>query len=109
VSGKEIIGLLLSRDNIKITERTATMTAERFDTEVIGLLPDGSGDIRITKEVVEAAAGNGRNGKEAMELLLSRSDIHITESAVTAVAHGFDAKVMRLLLGRGVRSRLRRQ
>jgi hypothetical protein len=100
VSGKEVICLLLSRNNTKIAERAVVMIAERFDTEVIGLLPDGRGDIRITKAIVEAVADNRYASREAMESLLSRGDVQITEGAVAAVACKFNIEMMELLLSR---------
>jgi hypothetical protein len=56
---------------------------------VVELLLDRRGDqIRITEDVVKAAASNGGNGKEVMALLLDRRgyQIQITEDVVKVAA-----------------------
>jgi hypothetical protein len=57
--------------------------------------------IDIAEDVVEAVAGNWKNDKEVMTLLLDRrgADIHITGKVVAAIARGFDKDVMALLFG----------
>ena len=57
-SGKDILELLLHKENIQIADGAVAAIAKRFDAEVMKLLPDGRGDIKITEEVVKAAAGN---------------------------------------------------
>ena len=71
----------------------------------MALLLDRRGDqIRITKDVVKAAASNGGNGKEVMALLLDRrgDQIQITGDVVRAAASngGNGKEVMALLLAR---------
>ncbi|KAK4235549.1 ankyrin repeat-containing domain protein, partial [Achaetomium macrosporum] len=58
--------------------------------------------IAITEEVVKAAAGNYRIGKEMMALLLDRrgDQITITEKAISIIAGQFDKEIMTLLLDR---------
>lgn len=58
--------------------------------------------IDIAEDVVEAAAGNWKSGKEVMTLLLDRrgAGIHITVKVVAAIARGFDKDVMTLLFDR---------
>ena len=59
-------------------------------------------EVKITKEVVKAAAGNKQNGKEVMVLLLRQQgdDAKITEEVVVYIAESFDKEVMALLLER---------
>jgi hypothetical protein len=79
--------------------------AQSFDYRVIELLPDRGGDeVKITEEVVEAAAGNSRSGKEVMMLLLDRrgDDVKITNKVVEVVVGNYRSgkEVMILLLDR---------
>ncbi|KAH6712614.1 hypothetical protein BKA61DRAFT_486264, partial [Leptodontidium sp. MPI-SDFR-AT-0119] len=55
------------------------------------LLERRADNIQITEEVVEAATGNKRSGKEVMTLLLERrgDDIQITKKVVEATAAKF--------------------
>ncbi|KAJ3496114.1 hypothetical protein NLG97_g2896 [Lecanicillium saksenae] len=59
-------------------------------------------EIRITDEVVRAAAGNEENGKEVMTLLLDQrgDEVRITDEVVKAAAgnEGNGKKVMTILL-----------
>jgi hypothetical protein len=81
---------------------------------VLALLLDRRGDqIRVTEDIVKAAASNWRNGKDAMALLLDRrgDQIRVTEDIVKAAARNSinGKEVMELLLDRrGDRSRLLR-
>jgi hypothetical protein len=93
--GKEMMELLLSRGDIHITESAVTAVAHKFDAKVVRLLLGRGCEIQITEAVVEAAAGNRRNGKEVMELLLSKSDIQVIEGTVTALSDRFNAEVIR--------------
>src|SRR5205814_4121110 len=61
---KDIMELLLQEEHIKIADGAVAAIAKWFDAEVITLLPDERGNIKITEEVVAAAAGNGRRGEE---------------------------------------------
>ncbi|KAH7310162.1 hypothetical protein BKA65DRAFT_559174 [Rhexocercosporidium sp. MPI-PUGE-AT-0058] len=69
----------------------------RFISEIIR-----DKETRIEEQVVKAAAGNYRNGKEVMKLLLEQrgADVVITEAVVTAAAENNKSgeKVMKLLL-----------
>ncbi|KFY32484.1 hypothetical protein V493_00153, partial [Pseudogymnoascus sp. VKM F-4281 (FW-2241)] len=62
------------------------------------------GFTKITDDVVKAAAGNWRSGKEVMALLLDRrgDDVHITDDVVKAAAGNWSSgkEVMALLLDR---------
>src|SRR5262249_22310678 len=70
---------------------------------VMGLLLD-HGDRKMSSRVVTVAAGNGRNGNEAMELLLNScgDQIVIAEEVVQAAAgnEGNGKEVMALLLNK---------
>ena len=87
---------------VKEIQRNARKTLEVFLNA--GALSSVFGESRaegidIAEDVVEAAAGNWKNGKEAMTLLHDRrgADIHITVNVVAAIARGFDKDVMALL------------
>jgi hypothetical protein len=99
--GRDIIELLLRKEHIKIADGAVAEITKRFDAEVMRLLPDERGDIKITKEVVKAVAGSWRS-KKVMPLLLNRygDDIEVTEEMVRIIAQSFDHEVMILLLDR---------
>jgi hypothetical protein len=67
------------------------------------LLDRGGDDVKITKEVVKAAAGNPHCGKDVMTLLLDRlgDDVKITEEVVKAAYFSEDMMMfLRDLQGR---------
>ena len=104
-NGKQVMALLLNRqdDKIQITLEAGIMICRKFDLETVKLLLDRQGDqIQITGDVVEAAAGNWRNGKQVMALLLNRQDgqIQITSEAGIMVCRKFDSETVKLLLDR---------
>jgi hypothetical protein len=101
-SGRDIIELLLRKEHIKIADGAAAAIAKWFGAEVMRLLPDERGGIKITKEVVKAAAENKKSGKEVITLLLDRrgDDTKVTEEMVRIIAQSFDHEVMTLLLDR---------
>ena len=72
---KEVITLLLDRrgHQMTVTEEIVRTIAERFDREVMILLLDRRKDqITVTEEVVKAVAGNSRNRKNIIRLLLDQ-------------------------------------
>lgn len=89
----------------QITEEGAARIARSFDQEVITLLLDWrEDDVKITEEVVKAAAGNEGWGEAVMALLLDQrgNEVKITEEVVKAAAgnEGWGGVVMTLLLDR---------
>jgi formylmethanofuran dehydrogenase subunit D len=103
-SGKEVIALLLDQrsDRIIVTPQLVQAHAKLFDALAMKKLLMQRGDeVKITKEVVKAAAGNGSSGKEVMALLLDQrgGEIKITEEVVKAAAGNLGSEeVMALLL-----------
>jgi hypothetical protein len=76
--------------------------AWNFNSEVMALLLSQRGDnIRITGDVVKAAAANW-NGRRVMTLLLDQrgGDIEITEEVVEAATLNYNGEVMAVLLDR---------
>jgi hypothetical protein len=100
--GEDIIMLLLTSENVQIADGLEAAIAGNFDAKVMQLLLRRQGDdMTITDEVVKAAAGNFRGGKEVMELLLSRQDtVKITEDVAKIIAGSSHYKAMELLLDR---------
>ena len=90
-------------DNIVNTQGwTPLETAVKYGScDVVSILLNNKLTI-ISEEVVKAAAGNSRNGKEVMTLLLEQreADVMITEEVVKAAAgnSGNGKEVMTLLL-----------
>ncbi|KAM7209803.1 hypothetical protein V8F06_014814 [Rhypophila decipiens] len=85
--------------------RTAIYAAvSRGYLNVIRVLLEPSHKVKITEEVVKAAAGNKSNGKEMMALLLDQrgTEVKITEEVVKAAAenqssgNGTEVKIRRL-------------
>jgi formylmethanofuran dehydrogenase subunit D len=103
-SGKEVIALLLDQrsDRIIVTPQLVQALAKLFDALAMKKLLMQRGDeVKITKEVVKAAAGNGSSGKKVMALLLDQrgGEIKITEEVVKAAAGNLGSEeVMALLL-----------
>ncbi|KAI9763914.1 MAG: hypothetical protein M1840_009026 [Geoglossum simile] len=98
-SGKEVIELLLHKD-VKIKDNAVAAIARSFDAQVVRLLPESQEGIKVTELVVEDVVGNLNSGKEIMQLLLDRGDVHLTGGAVAAIPRWFDAGVVELLLRR---------
>ncbi|KFZ01163.1 hypothetical protein V500_00867 [Pseudogymnoascus sp. VKM F-4518 (FW-2643)] len=103
--GEDIIMLLLASENVQIADGSEAAIVRSFDAKVMQLLLRRQGDdMTITDEVVKAAAGKFRGGKEVMELLLDRrgNDVVITEEVIKAAAgNSWSGKeVMKLLLDR---------
>ncbi|KAF2464838.1 HET-domain-containing protein [Lindgomyces ingoldianus] len=99
VEGQEVIDLLLQQQPKawEITEGLVTELTKSFNTSSIEILLRKRGsEIRVTEEVVKAAAGNTQSGKEIMDLLLQQrgSEIKVTEEVVKG------RQVMDLLLQR---------
>ncbi|KAF7539331.1 hypothetical protein G7054_g2214 [Neopestalotiopsis clavispora] len=71
-------------------------------TECIAEICHGPQDLKITKEVVQAAAKNESSGRQVMEVLLQEKghEIQITERVVRAAAGNWDSgqQIMELLL-----------
>ncbi|KAI9862990.1 MAG: hypothetical protein M1813_004163 [Trichoglossum hirsutum] len=98
-SGKEVIGLLLRKD-IKIKDGAVAAIVHNFDAQVVRLLPENQDGIKVTELVVKEVAGNRNSGKEIMQLLLGRGDVHLTDGAVAAILRQFGVEVVELLLRR---------
>ncbi|KAH0538914.1 hypothetical protein FGG08_004505 [Glutinoglossum americanum] len=69
----------------------------------MGLLLDRREDFQVTEAIREAAASNNTNGKEVVELLLTRGGVLITKAVVKAevINQGSGGEIVRLLLSRG--------
>ncbi|KAK4205829.1 hypothetical protein QBC37DRAFT_182281, partial [Rhypophila decipiens] len=81
--------------------RTAIYAAvSRGYLNVIRVLLEPSHKVKITEEVVKAAAENQYNGKEIMALLLDQrgTEVRITEEVVKAAARNNNREMMALLL-----------
>ncbi len=92
-------------DFTQITEEKMIQVARALDQEVMALFLDQHYyEVKITEEVVKAAAGNEYNGMKVMALLLDRrgNEVKITEEVVKAAAGNKynGIKVMALLLDR---------
>jgi hypothetical protein len=104
--GKEVMALLLTqRADVPITEEMVVGIVRRMDETVVAILLEQRGaDVQITEEVVEAAAGNWKSGRNVTTLLLNyqETDLQITKGMIMAAANnGGDGKeVMTLLLDR---------
>ncbi|RYP43836.1 hypothetical protein DL768_009643 [Monosporascus sp. mg162] len=90
-SGKEVMALLLDQhsDAIIITPQLVQEIARVFDALFMEKLLSYCGDrVKITEEVVKAAAGNENSGKEVMALLFKQrgDEVKITEEVVKAAA-----------------------
>ncbi|KAK3346892.1 heterokaryon incompatibility protein-domain-containing protein [Lasiosphaeria hispida] len=98
-----VIADLLGRrgDYAQITEEGMVRIATSFDQQVMTLLLDQRGtEVKITEEVVKAAARNGSSGKEVMTLLLDQHGIEITVTPklVETLARSFNMSIMKRLL-----------
>ncbi|CRG84038.1 hypothetical protein PISL3812_01380 [Talaromyces islandicus] len=88
-NGKDIMILLLGRgDQIQITDDAIPIIMQRFDNAVVTLLLNQHEyKIRITENMMKAAAGNKKSGKEIITLLLNQQDqVPITEDVMKAAA-----------------------
>jgi len=86
-------------DEVKITEEVVKAAAGNSEEEMMELLLRQRGDeVKITEEVVKAAAGN--YGPEVMELLLSQrgDEVKITEEVAKAAAGNHDGPELMALL-----------
>jgi ferritin-like protein len=106
-SGKEIMALLLDRlvNGSDMSPETVATAARFSDGKAIAILLDQRGDeIKITEQIVKAAALNYTSGKEVMTLLLDRRghEVKITEAVMKAAAEnkGSGKEIMALLLNR---------
>ncbi|WAO92355.1 HET domain-containing protein [Fusarium falciforme] len=106
-SGKEVMALLLDRcgDGIIVTPGLVQTLTKSFNALAMTKLLDQRGpEVKITEEVIEAAAGNHWNGKEVMALLLDQrgSSVKITEQVAKAAVRNSSTgiAVMALLLDR---------
>ncbi|GFF75827.1 vegetative incompatibility protein HET-E-1 [Aspergillus udagawae] len=91
ISGKDIMALLLDRqgDQVHLTKKVVATIIKQFDKSVVALLIDQQAyQIQITEDILKAAAGNERSGKDIMTLLLEQrgDQIQITEGVVKAAA-----------------------
>ena len=95
-NGKEVMTLLLKQRGEEVVRAAA-----QSGKEVMVLLLKQQGDeVKITEDVVKAAAGNTQNGEEVMVLLLEErvEGFKITEGLVAELARSFSARPMALLL-----------
>ncbi|CAH0017231.1 unnamed protein product, partial [Clonostachys rhizophaga] len=106
-NGEEVMALILRcrGRQIAITTEAVKMIAQLFDERIMALLLYRWGDqITITEDVVEAAAGNAKNGEAVMALLLGRrgDQITITEGVMMVAANNSRSgrEVITLLLDR---------
>jgi alkylhydroperoxidase family enzyme len=95
INGERVMTLLLDRrgDDVRITEEVVKAAAMNSNEAIMTLLMDRLGDdVQITEEVVKAAAWNF-NG-EVMALLLDQrgDDVQITEEVVKAAAANWNGK-----------------
>jgi hypothetical protein len=99
-SGEDILGLLLRTEKVQLSDGALAAIVKRFGVKTIRLLPDGLGNIKITKKVVHAIYGvNWENRNEVMTILLERcQNVQATDSVVGGVAGRFDKEVITLLL-----------
>ncbi|KAF2186451.1 HET-domain-containing protein [Zopfia rhizophila CBS 207.26] len=104
-SGKEVIALLLEQrvEGFNITPGLVTELARLFSARSMALLLKRRRDaVYVTEEMVKAAAGNTRSGKEVMALLLEQrgGEVKVTEDVVIAAAGNTwsGKEVMALLL-----------
>ncbi|RYP44113.1 hypothetical protein DL770_011510 [Monosporascus sp. CRB-9-2] len=89
--GEEVMALLLDQrsDAIIVTPGLVKMLAGSFDVLVMEKLLTYCGDeVKITEEVVKAAAGNEYSSKETMALLLDQcgTEVKITDEVVKVAA-----------------------
>src|SRR5690606_36380707 len=71
--GREVMVLLLAKDaKTSISEPAIRAIAKHLDAKTMGLLLDKDNTIKVTEEILIAAQGNLRNGREMMRLLLDR-------------------------------------
>ena len=105
-SGKDVMALLLERgiDKFAMSARLVAEMARSFGQTCVALLLERRGDqVKITEQVVKAAAENRESGKDVMALLLERhgDEVKITEQVVKAAACNPDGKeTLQLLLER---------
>ena len=102
-SGKRVMEILLKQrvDGFEITQGLVVGMARLFDAECMALLLEQRGDeVKITEEVVKAAAGNRTSGNRVMELLLKQrvDGFEITQGLVAEMARLFNTECMALLL-----------
>jgi predicted phosphatase len=102
-SGKEIMALLLDRrvDGFDMLPETVAAVAQLFDEKAIASLLDQRGcQVKITAQVVEAAAKNKKSGKEIMTLLLDQrvDGFNMSPETVAAVARSFNKRAIASLL-----------
>jgi hypothetical protein len=102
--GKDVMMLLLDKriDDVKNIEELVTWIAMYFGEDMMTFLLDRRGDIKVTEEVVKAAAKNVRAGSDVMMLLLDKriDDVKNIEELVTWIAMFFGEEVMTFLLDR---------
>ena len=74
-NGEEVMALLLEKrvEGFEITQGPITELARSFSANSMALLlKKRGGEVKITEEVVMAAAGNTKSGKKVMALLKQR-------------------------------------
>jgi hypothetical protein len=99
-SGPQIIKLLLDRRGSEML----AVVAQGSIKEMENLLNYQGGRLKVTEEVVKAAAGNAKSGKQVMKLLLDRrgDEVKITEEVVNAAARNSESgpQIIKLLFDR---------
>jgi ankyrin repeat protein len=96
-SGKDILEMLLRKQDINITEEAFAAIIRHFDAQLLSSVPDGKRDIKVTEKVVEAAAVH-EDRNEMMQQLLKRTDWEITDRAVVAIVRLFSTVGVEYLL-----------
>lgn len=101
-SGKDIIEVLLRKETIQIAENAVAVIVQRFDSEIMGLLVNGRGDINVTKNMVKELALKSSNNEEKILALLENGadNFKVTEGMVSIIVESFDEEVIGLLLNR---------
>ncbi|KAI9661048.1 MAG: hypothetical protein M1821_009375 [Bathelium mastoideum] len=99
----EMMELLLERQarTVPVASWLMQLIARSFEARCMAALVKERGDeVSITEEVVKAAAGNGKNGQETMDLLLEwhARNLPITSSLIGRITRSFDAGYMAILL-----------
>lgn len=102
-NGNQVMDILLKLggEAINLTDKLVAELARSFNSDHMTLLLRQHGsDVRITEEVVEAAARNRASGKEVMQLLLEQraEAVDLTDRLVERLARSFDETHMALLL-----------
>ena len=102
----EMMTLLLEQGGeAKITDDGVAAIVKLFNRDMVELLLDKRGDVRISEVVIQAAMRNVRSGENMLKLMIDRrKDMLVTEEVVTVASWNQDTGKSRLmlLLSRGI-------